>query len=142
MKEYLIWSVEHNAWWRANQWGYSPRLADAGQYSKEEAQKIVKSANVGSFNECMIPVEFVRREEADSAALAHRIALAIIKKHPAVNVNSDVLLMTIASALPATKPDTQPAMPGVCGDCARNQSACARPGVLDCGSYKAQQAGA
>ena len=54
--KYLIWSVEHEGWWKQNCHGYSPTLADAGLFEKEEAEKIVKEANSrGRLEECMIP---------------------------------------------------------------------------------------
>lgn len=41
----LIWSMEHNAWWRANSQGYTNNLAAAGLYEWDEAQEIVKASN-------------------------------------------------------------------------------------------------
>lgn len=52
---FLIWSIEHNAWWRAGRWGYSQHLADAGFYTKAEAVEICRGANIVKTNECMIP---------------------------------------------------------------------------------------
>lgn len=45
MKQFLIWSNEHGAWWRANSCGYTTAVAGAGVYTKEEAEKICKNAN-------------------------------------------------------------------------------------------------
>ena len=53
---YVIWSIEHDAWWRPAKWGYTTVLAEAGVYSEAEARQIVQRANIRSFNECMIPV--------------------------------------------------------------------------------------
>lgn len=44
---YLIWSIEHTAWWRPHGTGYTPKRSEAGLYSFEEAEKIVESANIG-----------------------------------------------------------------------------------------------
>lgn len=41
MARYLIWSFEHQAWWRPNSNGYTTDLAQAGRYSQEEAGRIV-----------------------------------------------------------------------------------------------------
>lgn len=55
---YLIWSIEHDAWWKPGWHGYTSDINEAGMYSKDEAERIVKNANAhGSFNECMIPQE-------------------------------------------------------------------------------------
>jgi len=37
--EYLIWSGEHNAYWRPDGAGYSTRIRDAGRYTLEDAKK-------------------------------------------------------------------------------------------------------
>lgn len=42
---YVIWSFEHDAWWKENHRGYTPHLDEAGIYSKDEAAKIVENAN-------------------------------------------------------------------------------------------------
>lgn len=42
--KWLIWSIEHDAWWAPNRKGYSS-LAYAGVYSYEDALAIVKGAN-------------------------------------------------------------------------------------------------
>ena len=55
--EYLVWSVEHTAWWAPHHRGYTRDIRNAGRYARDEAREIVKRANVVSFEECMIPVE-------------------------------------------------------------------------------------
>jgi hypothetical protein len=57
--EYVIWSIEHQAWWPASCMGYVETLALAGRFSHKEAAAIVARANYppGTFHECMIPVE-------------------------------------------------------------------------------------
>lgn len=42
---YVIWSFEHDAWWRRAKWGYTQELAEAGRYPKDEAESIVFKAN-------------------------------------------------------------------------------------------------
>ena len=56
--EYLIWSIEHTAWWKPNRYGYTQELREAGVYGKAEAEEIVEESNkYGQFHECMIPKE-------------------------------------------------------------------------------------
>ena len=43
----LIWSNEHNAWWRAQSAGYSRSLHGAGVYDWNEAHAIVTGARDG-----------------------------------------------------------------------------------------------
>jgi hypothetical protein len=68
---FLIWSIEHTAFWRPGQTGYTRTLAEAGRYSETEADAIVARANYGSggpsivdrrprvCHECKIPIECV-----------------------------------------------------------------------------------
>lgn len=42
---WLIWSIEHRAWWRSNWGGYTEDRQEAGAYDYEEALKIVRGAN-------------------------------------------------------------------------------------------------
>lgn len=43
--EWYVWSMEHNAWWKAAWGGYTQDKKEAGIYSYEEAMKIVREAN-------------------------------------------------------------------------------------------------
>jgi hypothetical protein len=52
---YLIWSIEHGAWWGPNRRGYTQDVRTAGRYSYEVAVDIVEDANVAGVNECLIP---------------------------------------------------------------------------------------
>jgi len=54
---FLVWSIEHDAWWRPAHYGYTRDIRDAGRYPRDEAREILKNANVVSCEECMIPVE-------------------------------------------------------------------------------------
>lgn len=60
MNEWLIWSIEHGAWWRAGEMGYTASVRDAGRYTADRAEAIVAHANIAAFHECMIPVAAVR----------------------------------------------------------------------------------
>ena len=59
MNDWLIWSEEHGAWWRAHRVGYTRLLAEAGRYEKAQAEEIVTQANryceSGTFNEVAMP---------------------------------------------------------------------------------------
>lgn len=54
---FVIWSNEHQAWWRPNEVGYADNLAEAGVYHKARAFAIVMRANVVEFHECAIPLK-------------------------------------------------------------------------------------
>lgn len=57
---YLIWSIEHKAWWKPNHRGYTQKREEAGFYENDEAYEILEGANIGDKdipNEAMIPVE-------------------------------------------------------------------------------------
>jgi len=41
-KVWLVFSVEHTAWWRANRSGYTLTREDAGRYTLEEARMLAK----------------------------------------------------------------------------------------------------
>lgn len=41
---WLVWSHEHNAWWRPNSAGYTLHIASAGRYTKAEADRICEDA--------------------------------------------------------------------------------------------------
>ncbi len=43
--KYLIWSVEHNSWWKAHRCGYTPDKKEAGRYEFNEATEIILDAN-------------------------------------------------------------------------------------------------
>jgi hypothetical protein len=43
--KYLIWSIEHGAWWKANGMGYTQSRSEAGRYQLGEAEQICADAN-------------------------------------------------------------------------------------------------
>jgi len=44
-RTYLIWSIEHNAWWKPCKNGYTKLRLEAGKYDFAEALEIVEQAN-------------------------------------------------------------------------------------------------
>lgn len=54
---YLIWSNEHNAWWRPNRNSYTTDISKAGRYSLEMAIEICNGANYGWDTDREIPNE-------------------------------------------------------------------------------------
>lgn len=59
-RKFLIWSIEHAAWWRPDSNGYTDNKAEAGRYSLEKAIAICicgnyapEAANIP--NEAMVP---------------------------------------------------------------------------------------
>ena len=59
---FVIWSIEHTAWWAPNRYGYVRDVLLAGRYTRPEAREIVRESNVVHVHECMIPVECVEPE--------------------------------------------------------------------------------
>ena len=76
METYLIWSIEHRAWWRPGRMGYTIWLDAAGVYSRDEAMQIVDDATMdwsrGAPNE--VPVRIADLPDAARAILANKIA--------------------------------------------------------------------
>jgi hypothetical protein len=65
MGQWVIFSIEHQAWWKAGWLGYTRRLAEAGVYDDEESEAILARANnpaVGRFHEVRIAIELVERQ--------------------------------------------------------------------------------
>lgn len=60
---FLIWSIEHDAWWAPGEHGYTREIAAAGIYPRARAAEIVHNANIVRFHECMIPLACVRRRD-------------------------------------------------------------------------------
>lgn len=58
--DYVIWSFEHDAWWRPDRWGYTPHLAAAGLYTRGEAEAIVADANIVHLHEAMFTLAEAR----------------------------------------------------------------------------------
>jgi hypothetical protein len=46
VSEFLIWSNQHGMWWRPNRRGYTQIIDEAGRYSADEAEAIVRQATV------------------------------------------------------------------------------------------------
>jgi hypothetical protein len=53
---YVIWSIEHTAWWRPGRAGYTDQLGLAGRYMRADAEAIVADANIVACHEAMIPL--------------------------------------------------------------------------------------
>lgn len=70
-EKFWIWSIEHNAWWRPMERGYTHEIQDAGIYTKEKAVEICFHANeylptntsgiIVFLNEIMIKVQDIRK---------------------------------------------------------------------------------
>jgi len=59
--KWLIWSIEHNAWWAPARCGYVQQRAEAGRYSWAEAAQICFDAN--RFKKSDIPNEAMCPDE-------------------------------------------------------------------------------
>src|SRR5438093_9450187 len=60
-RTFVIWSIEHNAWWRPAWCGYTESLDEAGRYAEREANEILERTNRVAVNECKIPLACVQR---------------------------------------------------------------------------------
>ncbi len=47
---YLVWSNEHQAWWKGGRFGYSRNISEAGAYTRDEAIDICRKAIPGNYN--------------------------------------------------------------------------------------------
>ena len=59
---FIIWSIEHNAWWCMMANGYTKERRNAGTYTYQQAKNIVENANIGKHdipNEAMIPYNYL-----------------------------------------------------------------------------------
>jgi hypothetical protein len=65
MDDYVVWSNEHQCWWRSNQCGYTRHLDQAGRYEREEALKICRAARDGWAPGKVPPEVPVRLEDAE-----------------------------------------------------------------------------
>lgn len=58
---WLIWSNEHDGWWKPNAWGYTKLIAEAGRYKFASASAVCMQANIVQNatgqkpNETMVP---------------------------------------------------------------------------------------
>ena len=68
---YLVWSNEHNCWWRPGAQGYTNHIADAGRYSRDEAIKICRGANY-MFPKYGLPQEIMMPEQDAIDCLGER----------------------------------------------------------------------
>ena len=47
MKQYLIWSNQHQMWWRPARSGYTGHIEEAGRYERGHADRLVADATCG-----------------------------------------------------------------------------------------------
>lgn len=48
IRDWLIWSLEHEAWWKPGKSGYTRNVLEAGRYTQLEAIEICHEANLYS----------------------------------------------------------------------------------------------
>jgi hypothetical protein len=80
----VIWSIEHDAWWRPGWAGYTPVLAEAGRYDQAGADEILARANFVKVNECAIPLTYLGAAAAsvpETGALAPREVAAWLEEY-------------------------------------------------------------
>jgi hypothetical protein len=70
VRDCVIWSFEHDAWWAPDRLGYELALEDAGRYTRDEAEAIVLDANLtGVVHEIALHETIAAQLEADLEAL-------------------------------------------------------------------------
>jgi hypothetical protein len=67
---YLIYSYEHDAWWRPNRMGYTRNIGEAGVYDLSDAARIVAHAN-----------RYRPKDSPNEAVITEQLARAIIATH-------------------------------------------------------------
>lgn len=53
-ERYLIWSVDHQEWWRQSRFGYTGDIVEAGKFSRKDAETICAGANIVGMKEVML----------------------------------------------------------------------------------------
>ncbi len=66
---WLVWSNEHEAWWRPNSSGYTVHVDNAGRYTHEEAMKIQTEASYRGNCTAGVPPEIAVLSQAGHDAL-------------------------------------------------------------------------
>jgi hypothetical protein len=69
--QYVIWSVEHGAWRKTDGQVFALTLEDATKFSREDAQRIVRSRNLMEAADCMIPLYALTGAERFTTEKAH-----------------------------------------------------------------------
>lgn len=61
---FLIWSLEHEAFWNPGRMGYTRNINNAGRYQEGEAREICEMANRGGYEEeIMLPAPEPKEEQ-------------------------------------------------------------------------------
>jgi hypothetical protein len=59
MERYVVWSIEHQGWWRADRLGYAETLHDAWRFTRAEVEVIrhvLGALDLASADAVIIPV--------------------------------------------------------------------------------------
>lgn len=78
-KVWLVWSNEHQAWWRAGDHGYTIKVHEAGRYTLEDAIERCQNVDeMGRPEEVVVPApDLVRDPEAIVLRLCESSRLAL-----------------------------------------------------------------
>lgn len=100
MKDWLVWSHEHGAYWGPNHRGYPIDINLAGRYSLEEAVEICRSARSGRPDERPpeLPVpspECIERLQRESALIENIESIRLVHFHP-----HDKVVLKLHKSLP------------------------------------------
>jgi len=99
---WLIYSHEHDAWWKPGGWGYTGRQDEAGRYTEEKAREICERAAYGWRDgqlppEVMVPVDSSDMLSAIRDATAAAIDARAAGHRPTVEPISAVLTLRKAA---------------------------------------------
>ena len=64
---FLVWSFEHDSWWRADWNGYTKNIDEAGRYLYASCLKILDSGNMHKdrINEAIVPITGYLKESLE-----------------------------------------------------------------------------
>lgn len=81
---WVIWSNEHDMWWKANENGYTNSLMAAGVYPLVDASRIERSAEPGNEKAMPLPIavmfELGRLESFGPRSTVGRLMLATLDR--------------------------------------------------------------
>ncbi|MBD1389552.1 hypothetical protein IC617_08935 [Neiella sp. HB171785] len=70
---WLIYCLSRQMWWKPGCYGYTDDLAEAGLFSKEQADSIARDANVVTENEVALPEHLVKQQSSEPPLLVSEL---------------------------------------------------------------------
>ena len=69
--KWLIFSYEHDGFWKPNRMGYTKKFKEAGRYSEKEAEEICKAACIHLDKNSLVPEVMIPEDVAAVEYLKH-----------------------------------------------------------------------